>query len=203
MKLKILNEQFYKVLLEHENGFLKPESTHYSNGFPIELLDMCIIIYWRYKKLNRTIKKANVTHNELLFLDDHSIVSIYGDAILPPTEIEKNIAASANQLYWFLFRQLYGQDLIVRKSLHDYLYLACLNPLLVASHKPLVSLIVKYAKRIKKKRAGGSKLASLKVINSKTKRSIFPMEVMEHVSIDKTIFPINVYKGDITKLKPK
>ncbi|WP_299272146.1 hypothetical protein [uncultured Psychroserpens sp.] len=203
MKLKILNEQFYKVLLEHKNGFLHPENVHYPNGFPVELHDICVIIYWRYKKLNRAIKKANVTHNELLFLDDNSIISIYGNLILPPTEIERNIAVSQNQLYWFLFHQLYGQDLTVRKSIHDYLYLTCLNPLLIKEHEALAGLIVKYAKKINKKRSGGSKLASLKVINSKTKRPIFPMEDMEHQVIDKTIFPVNIYRGDISKLKPK
>ena len=59
------------------------------------------------------------------------------------------------------------------------------------------------AKQVKKQRAGGMKLACLKVINSTTNRSIFPMELLETQTINKAKFPLHIYRGDISKLKPR
>jgi len=146
MKLKSLNNHLYTFLLKHKDFYLDNNRMNYPSSFPIELLDACIIIQWRYKKLNTTLKKFNISENELLFLDDNSMISAYGDPILPPIHIERNIAVIENSLFWFLYHELYGYDSEIRNSICDYIYLICINPLLIKNDKKLISLIIKIAK---------------------------------------------------------
>ncbi|WP_299883214.1 hypothetical protein [uncultured Lacinutrix sp.] len=194
------------ILFQFLSHKLKENKKNNNYNLPIELLDLCIIIQWRYKKLNRNLKRHKVEQNQLLHLKNNAIISIYNNSILDPIIIEKNIAIDNNPLKWYFYfhdntNLFKSKD--KNEALAEFLYLICFNPLIISNHKQLISLIVKIANRAKINRTNNYKLRCLKVVNSETNCCIFPVELMEVQYEDTNVFQVKYFSGNVADLKPK